>query len=733
MRLTAARSALLIATSDYVDSEFRQLRAAKHDVSELADVLGNARIGGYSVQTKVNSSMGELAEEIEDFCADRHPDDELLIYFSCHGVLDSNGRLYYAAANTRRQRLAATALASRWINERLEDCRARHQIVILDCCHSGAFARGSKGDADLDLHQRFRPQGRGRVVFTASRGSESAFASGQQPDDALLSVFTRAIIDGLRTGDADRDKDGFITVSDLYRHVYDDVRKVESRQTPELWTYGIEGDLLIAYSVRGPVIEPAPLPEDLDFIIASPRPRIRTSAVAELAELLSTAKPALRLTVEQTLRKIADTDISEVAEPARIALANHNATAVSVMHSAVAERIHGSPSSNREAVKEAGEESSSSASKQSALRRINDFPHRFARPRAVKDDRSDASSTPISDSAPRKSNLVGHSQEAVYIPLVGRISAGLPVLAEQSIEDAFPLPRQLVGNGTLFMLGVVGEPMVGAAILNGDFVVVRQQQTAESGEIVAALIEDEAALRIFKHQDGQGWLVPDNPTIEASVPISRAAILGRVVTVLRRVEGGLTLRQRGILQVIKESTRSFGRSPSVEELEHTAHLSAADIKRELLVMENKGYLQRDSSGSPVIRGQVRESSDEQASVMPSNQLISPQEFLQNEAIEGLFPIPRQLVGDGALFMIRLGGDAMTGSAIKHGDWVVVRQDAMVGNGDIIAAMVDDNVVIRTFYRSGDSVMLFPSNSEYHPISGQGAMVLGRVVAVLRRL
>ena len=98
----------------------------------------------------------------------------------------------------------------------------------------------------------------------------------------MRSVFTRAIVDGLRSGDADRDKDGLISVNDLYRYVYDKVRAVEPRQTPELWTYGAEGDILFAYSIRGVVIEPVPVPEDLRTTLESPRPRVRESAVVEL-------------------------------------------------------------------------------------------------------------------------------------------------------------------------------------------------------------------------------------------------------------------------------------------------------------------------------------------------------------------------------------------------------------------------------------------------------------------
>jgi repressor LexA len=121
-----------------------------------------------------------------------------------------------------------------------------------------------------------------------------------------------------------------------------------------------------------------------------------------------------------------------------------------------------------------------------------------------------------------------------YVPLVGRIAAGGPVLAEQAVEDVFPLPRELVGEGTLFMLKVTGDSMVEAAICDGDWVVVRQQPTAENGEIVAAMIDGEATVKTYKRRDGHIWLMPHNPAYEP-IPGDDATVLGRVVSVLRRI------------------------------------------------------------------------------------------------------------------------------------------------------------------------------------------------------
>jgi len=121
-----------------------------------------------------------------------------------------------------------------------------------------------------------------------------------------------------------------------------------------------------------------------------------------------------------------------------------------------------------------------------------------------------------------------------YVPVVGRIAAGGPILAEQAVEDVFPLPRQLVGEGTLFLLRVSGDSMVDAAICDGDWVVVRQQPVADNGEIVAAMIEGEATVKTFKRAGGHVWLLPQNPTYDP-IPGDQATILGRVVAILRRV------------------------------------------------------------------------------------------------------------------------------------------------------------------------------------------------------
>ncbi|MGL5861133.1 MAG: transcriptional repressor LexA [Phycicoccus sp.] len=124
--------------------------------------------------------------------------------------------------------------------------------------------------------------------------------------------------------------------------------------------------------------------------------------------------------------------------------------------------------------------------------------------------------------------------EASYVPVLGQIAAGVPITAEEVVDDVFPLPKQLVGEGSLFLLKVVGDSMVDAAICDGDWVVVRQQPTADNGDIVAAMLDNEATVKTFKRTDDKVWLLPHNPAFEP-IDGDHATILGKVTAVLRRI------------------------------------------------------------------------------------------------------------------------------------------------------------------------------------------------------
>jgi repressor LexA len=153
------------------------------------------------------------------------------------------------------------------------------------------------------------------------------------------------------------------------------------------------------------------------------------------------------------------------------------------------------------------------------------------RPRAVDVRSPEDFATPVVTTEVSGSDAL---PEPTFVPVLGRIAAGGPILAEEAVEDVFPLPRELVGEGSLFLLKVVGDSMVDAAICDGDWVVVRQQNVADNGDIVAAMIDGEATVKTFKRTRGQVWLMPHNPAFDP-IPGNEAAVLGKVVTVLRKI------------------------------------------------------------------------------------------------------------------------------------------------------------------------------------------------------
>lgn len=203
---------------------------------------------------------------------------------------------------------------------------------------------------------------------------------------------------------------------------------------------------------------------------------------------------------------------------------------LAVIRSTVEER--GYPPSVREIGEAVGLTSPSSVAHQLGVLERKGLLRRDAnRPRAlvVADDTS-ASATPTVDIT----GMGDATPAAAYVPVLGRIAAGGPILAEEAVETVFPLPREIVGEGELFLLRVVGDSMIDAAICNDDWVVVRRQPTADNGEIVAALLDDEATVKTLQRREGHTWLLPHNPAY-SPIDGDHATILGKVVSVIRRV------------------------------------------------------------------------------------------------------------------------------------------------------------------------------------------------------
>jgi repressor LexA len=224
-------------------------------------------------------------------------------------------------------------------------------------------------------------------------------------------------------------------------------------------------------------------------------------------------------------------DSSDTPNPTSTGLTQRQRTILEVIRASVTSR--GYPPSIREIGDAVGLTSTSSVAHQlRALERKGYLRRDPNRPRAVDvrgADEGGVSHTVTTDVAGSDA-----LPEPTFVPVLGRIAAGGPILAEEAVEDVFPLPRELVGEGSLFLLKVIGESMVDAAICDGDWVVVRQQNVADNGDIVAAMIDGEATVKTFKRTGSQIWLMPHNPAFDP-IPGNEAAVLGKVVTVIRKI------------------------------------------------------------------------------------------------------------------------------------------------------------------------------------------------------
>ncbi|WP_203566619.1 transcriptional repressor LexA [Aestuariimicrobium ganziense] len=221
---------------------------------------------------------------------------------------------------------------------------------------------------------------------------------------------------------------------------------------------------------------------------------------------------------------------------------------------------------------------------------------------------------------------------------------------------------------------------------------------------------------------------------------------------------GLTPRQRLILEVIRDVVKTRGYPPSIREVgEFVGLASTSSVSHQLRALEAKGFIRRDPNRpralevhlpdeparkTPSRRNQVPDDIDPTGigdsfptavNVPVVGRIAAGGPILAEEQVEDVFPLPRQLVGEGTLFLLEVRGDSMIEAAICDGDWVVVRQQQTAVNGDIVAALLDHEATVKTFKRTGDQVWLLPHNPDYDPIDGNHASILGKVVAVMRKV
>jgi len=319
--MAGRRRALIVANGEYDNAGLQRLGSPAADADALAGVLSDRAISDFEVKVVRNETAHVVQAEIEDLCVEGRPDDVLLMHFSCHGLKDDSGGLYFAARNTRPDRLRSTAVPAQFVQQCLRQSRSRSVVLLLDCCYGGAFGQGVavRASGDANVLDSFRG-GRGRAVITASNSIEYAFEGARlaEGQPAQPSVFTAALVEGLRTGEADRDEDGWIALGELYEYLFDRVRERNPKQTPSR-DIEMQGELYLAKSRRRR-IKPSPVPADLSAAIGAENPFTRLGAVAELRRRLASDNLPVAMGAFEALKVMASTDIEHVAAAASDAL-----------------------------------------------------------------------------------------------------------------------------------------------------------------------------------------------------------------------------------------------------------------------------------------------------------------------------------------------------------------------------------------------------------------------------
>src|SRR3954468_18866862 len=314
------RRALLVATYEYTDSGLKQLAASAHDAESFADVLKDEAIAGFDVTMLVNQPHYVVGEAIADFYGDAAREDLTLLYFTGHGVKDDEGRLYLAMANTRREALMFTAISGAQLNDAMDASRSRRKVLILDCCYSGAFPAGRTAKADEMVNTLERFQGKGRAVLTASDATQYSFEGESLQGAGSQSVFTRFLVEAIRTGEADLDADGDIALDELYSYVHEKAVAERPQQRPKKQE-DVDGRILIARNVHWT------LPTQLRDPIESPISPQRLSAFEGLAPRHRVDNELVRAVVAEQIAVLADDDSRSVSTAAGALLAQLGTTA----------------------------------------------------------------------------------------------------------------------------------------------------------------------------------------------------------------------------------------------------------------------------------------------------------------------------------------------------------------------------------------------------------------------
>ena len=306
----SGKFALIIGNTEYTDPALRQLTAPANDARDFATILKAPELCAFDdVKVLLDQISSSVIEVIDEFFDQRKPDDLLVLYFSGHGIRDEIGSLYLAFKNTTRSRLRSTAIKSDYIREVMDQSRSKRQVLILDCCNSGAFPQGTKAELGGAMGLMTAFQGYGRYVLTASDTTQFAWEGDRVIGETQNSLFTHFLMKGLE-GEADTDGDGQITVDKLYDYAFEQISKATPKQTPTKSSSKAEGDIVLRQITRIEDIKPAPLPAPLLDSLENPMAEIRLAGVQQLTKLLNGKNLRVARSAREALERIAEEDDS---------------------------------------------------------------------------------------------------------------------------------------------------------------------------------------------------------------------------------------------------------------------------------------------------------------------------------------------------------------------------------------------------------------------------------------
>lgn len=321
----SSKFALIIGNNEYHDPNLAKLTAPVEDVKDFVKVLRDPAMGGFDEVIEIeNGVVSEVQRAIARFFAKKQRDDLLLLYFSGHSVINVQGHLYLALQDTELDLLSGTSIPTSFITQEMDHCRSQRQVLILDCCHSGSFYKGTKSElgSRVGVANAFEGKGYGRVILSSSDSTQFAWEGNRFIGEARRSLFTHFLIEGIETGAADFNMDGWISLDELYDYAYEHVVKETPEQTPGKWSYRDNGDIILAKNPAPPK-RAEKLPKELLSAISNPLPAVRKAVLPELDRLLYSEEAEIREAAHEVMHRMQFDDSKKVSDLAKASLESY--------------------------------------------------------------------------------------------------------------------------------------------------------------------------------------------------------------------------------------------------------------------------------------------------------------------------------------------------------------------------------------------------------------------------